>query len=533
MVDMYGVAVSGLVVLVLAASATANAPWIEQGEAFALYVAQDSTTAETLNQLVLSAIDVDAPPQTLGWAVTTVPAHGTSTVVSGSPSSTGEQVTVCYEPSAGYVGVDDFSLTISDGVGGSDTIVVSVVVASSLYWVDRGHASASDTNPGSESLPWMTVGQAAATLNAGETVLVKSGTYNEQVEPVISGTADQPVTFAVAPGADVTLDGTELGSSPEGFRLDGAVSHVVIDGFQITKFDESIYVLTGPHEGLVFRNLELRENERGMLLRNVVDASVSDSEFHHNRGEGFSATDCADVVVARCYSHDNDDLRGTAGDADGFHAERCDNLLFVDDVAAENSEDGFDLTANVTMLRCVSRGHPAVGVKTWRRGNDGFTARRHRLFNCLIHDNLEAGFKATNGPDVEIYGSVFAHNGEQGVVFRNNEQGGTPDAIVADTLFAWNGGQGLWVGTGHHPHADYNAYWSNGQANTSETEAHSVFSDPQVADEDAREYQLSPSSPLCNTGIDLSSIGLVDDFIRVPRPQDDAYDIGAFELVSE
>ena len=70
--------------------------------------------------------------------------------------------------------------------------------------------SGNDSNPGTEALPWRTIQKAAATLQAGDTVLVRAGTYAERVIPQASGAAGQPITYAAYPGESPVLDGTGL-----------------------------------------------------------------------------------------------------------------------------------------------------------------------------------------------------------------------------------------------------------------------------------------------------------------------------------
>jgi hypothetical protein len=81
------------------------------------------------------------------------------------------------------------------------------LAGASTYYVA---ASASDSNPGTEALPWRTIQKAADTLQAGDTVLVRAGTYNERVIPQRSGAAGLPVTYAAYPGETPVLDGTGI-----------------------------------------------------------------------------------------------------------------------------------------------------------------------------------------------------------------------------------------------------------------------------------------------------------------------------------
>ena len=82
--------------------------------------------------------------------------------------------------------------------------------SATTYYVDRSHPAASDSNPGTEALPWLTIQHAANTLVAGDTALVKAGTYPERVTITRSGAAGQEIVFAAYPGHTVTLDGSSV-----------------------------------------------------------------------------------------------------------------------------------------------------------------------------------------------------------------------------------------------------------------------------------------------------------------------------------
>jgi hypothetical protein len=87
-------------------------------------------------QQALAAADADGDP--LSWSVTVPGDHGTASVM--APAS-GANVGLAYQPAAGYLGNDSFTVGVSDGRGGSDAVVVQVVIeaapAYDLWTFDR------------------------------------------------------------------------------------------------------------------------------------------------------------------------------------------------------------------------------------------------------------------------------------------------------------------------------------------------------------------------------------------------------------
>lgn len=70
--------------------------------------------------------------------------------------------------------------------------------------------SGNDANPGTEAAPWKTIQKAANTLQAGQTVYVKAGTYNERVTLKNSGSSGNYITYTNYPGDSVIIDGTGI-----------------------------------------------------------------------------------------------------------------------------------------------------------------------------------------------------------------------------------------------------------------------------------------------------------------------------------
>ncbi|MEW2547919.1 discoidin domain-containing protein [Streptomyces sp. NPDC047002] len=70
--------------------------------------------------------------------------------------------------------------------------------------------SGSDTNPGTQAAPFLTINRAAQEAEPGDTVLVHAGVYRETVKPARGGTdEDHRITYSGAGDGDVVVKGSE------------------------------------------------------------------------------------------------------------------------------------------------------------------------------------------------------------------------------------------------------------------------------------------------------------------------------------
>jgi hypothetical protein len=82
---------------------------------------------------------------------------------------------------------------------------------SRTYYVDNRSPKASDANPGTAELPWLTINQAAQRLQPGERAVIRTGVYRERVAPARGGAGpEQMISYEAAPGATVLVKGSRL-----------------------------------------------------------------------------------------------------------------------------------------------------------------------------------------------------------------------------------------------------------------------------------------------------------------------------------
>ena len=106
----------------------------------------------------------------------------------------------------------------------------------STIYVDSSIAAASCTTyspstrtcSGGSSAAYRTIAGAAAAANAGTTVQIRAGSYNEQLTISRSGTQAQPIVFRAYPGESPAISGPTIGIGFTGRE------YIVVDGITVT-----------------------------------------------------------------------------------------------------------------------------------------------------------------------------------------------------------------------------------------------------------------------------------------------------------
>ena len=121
----------------------------------------------------------------------------------------------------------------------SAQVTITVVIGNAFYVSTTG----SDSNPGTVISPWRTIQHASNSVQAGDTVYVRGGVYNESVNISVAGSATAgPIAFQNFPGEQAIVDGTGLVPSTSGQQ--GLInitnqSYISIQGFEIRNFQTS------------------------------------------------------------------------------------------------------------------------------------------------------------------------------------------------------------------------------------------------------------------------------------------------------
>lgn len=306
-----------------------------------------------------------------------------------------------------------------------------------------------DANAGTLESPWKTVNRAASSARAGDTVLIRDGTYEitEQIRVANSGTADAPITFkgyanevavidAFAIDAGTSKIGIPFSHDDGAFQIQG-VQHIRVEGLHvqrsrgagITVRDSSYVDIIGNEVSETYSSgISVWDTDHDaehaqyirVLSNTVTQANTfkmlpkGESADHEAPHEAISIAGAAHFEVA--YNHvyfvikEGIDVKEVSRHGVVHHnlIEGAGRQGLYADAWFGDLED---VAFHDNIVRNCEGGGAAVSVE------GGHALHNVRFYNNLIHDNLGTGVLfgrwGGDGPrsDVRIYNNTIFHNG--------------------------------------------------------------------------------------------------------------------------
>ena len=408
----------------------------------------------------------------------------------------------------------------------------------------------SDSNNGSSTTPWATLQHAVETVSAGDTILVRAGTY-AGCRIRNSGTSSAPKTLSRDAGATVVINTPGPQNSHSSLieieaGTGNDVTDWIIDGFEVANSPHhgidiritsritvrNCYVhnsapsSTGTGIFLAFSSHPTIQNnesayntEHGVYQSNSADyPTISGNRLHHNSGAGVhmngdysSKCPCGSTVRDGIISFavvENNIIyeNGTAGGS-AINADGVDDSIFRNNLVYNNHSSGISLFSvdgshgssrnkvyNNTIVQALD-GRWCLNIPK-SKGNGGSPTGNVVKNNILYTERTDKG-------SIDVYSTAAGvlDSDYNVVVDRFSTNGGTS---VTSTLAQW---QAL----GYDGHSFIST-------------ASALFVDPS---HDI--YQLKTGSPAIDAGTNLSP-DVVADINGLSRPQRNAYDIGCYEM---
>lgn len=392
----------------------------------------------------------------------------------------------------------------------------------SMYYVNQADPNATDQESGTLAQPFLTIGAAATRALAGDTVVVASGSYQEQVTVKNSGNAAAPVVFMAAEGATVTVTGGKYGF------LISAMNWITIRGFHVTgTTNTGIYALNSS-------NLTLEGNE----------VSFAGQPVNGLTAEGIKVTGTTNSLITKNTIHHNTDA-GIYLKAGSTGNTISGNESFLNAQVYQRAAPGIDIrSSGNTIIGNHTHHNEDSGIQV--RSNTGNTeAANNFILSNITHDNGDHGIDVLRAVGQVIVGNSVYNNQTAGINVEGNSSGATlANNISVDNAIDSTRTQGnIRVDAGSIPGTtlDYNLLWLRSTPNTqyqiiwgstryttlaafvaaTGMESHGLQADPLWVAPNAGNFHLQAGSPAidsANSGAPQQPITDAEGNARVDDP---------------
>ncbi len=234
----------------------------------------------------------------------------------------------------------------------------------------------SDANPGSSELPFQTAAHGMSVLQAGDTLTLRAGVYQETTFLLAAGTAEAPITVTAEPGA--VFESPDPSGHAEAINVGANARYVRLNGIEARAgFGEAILVRLGA-ENIEINNCNLHGNRVGLAVVGASYVSVNGCALYENVRAGLRITGGSHhITITDTEAYLNSDGLGCTGEGDGFVSDDGTNshLTFVRTRSYDNSEDAYDIRGSQLVFDQVESKSFCNGFKL------GSSAS---LSNCLV-----------------------------------------------------------------------------------------------------------------------------------------------------
>lgn len=306
------------------------------------------------------------------------------------------------------------------------------------YYVRGSYAGCSNTKDGlTPPTAFCTISKAATLADAGGTVLVGAGTYNETVILTKSGTVDEPIAYIADVGGTYTGDPGEVivDGVTNGFQLTSTgsgtgIDYTTIEGFTIRGSTAGIWAGQGSDYDVI-RNNKIIGNTNGIFLTtswgnggftHAVGWLIEFNDIYNNtNGVNFNDGFFTNAVVQYNKIHAN-----------------VDGIL-----ATDRGNGSFEPAENVTLQHNEIYSNSGIGV----HGHPWFDGI---FFDNHIYNNTAEGFwvpfRSYGFPQLMTFRNNSIHNnGADGLLFGNesNRSSLNASSIIENNIITKNGGNGI------------------------------------------------------------------------------------------
>ena len=404
----------------------------------------------------------------------------------------------------------------------------------------------SDGNPGTINAPWRTIQHAVDIVNAGDTVYIRAGTYNERVQAKYGnggGSNHSDITYRSYPGETVILDGTGIAISyGEGLFHIWSSNFIQVSGLRVQNSNGAgIYV--GSADNVVVVNNHTYNTVKsgiGIWDSNQIIVNGNDIELACNPHPGYGQSEefisiagSSNVEVMNNRAHDGPQgLPVERAGGEGINVKDGSSFVKIHNNTVYNLDKlGFGLdawTSGVHDVEYFSNIAHNVYYGFIISSEQGGPVANVKVYNNIAYSNTRAGFSipwwggTQDGlkTNIQFINNTSFDNGSgftitspqnENVVFRNNilSQNDINISIITDAVSQTT--------------IDHNLFYGDGDVMGTNV----VLGDPKFRNAGIGDFYLLSDSPAVDAGSPSGAPG--NDFVGRKRPQAAGFDIGAYE----
>jgi parallel beta-helix repeat protein len=269
-----------------------------------------------------------------------------------------------------------------------------------------------DNNGGTIDLPFLTINKAASVAQAGDVVIIKSGTYiqSSSIKPVNSGTSESPITYRAEVAGQTIIDGQStvpIIASREGlFHVIGK-SWLIIDGLRL--------INSG------FFGFAFRDQATNILIKNCSTFNTGAS--------GIVAANTSNITVLN-----NTVQKACQALGSGINTSECITMASV---------EKFEVAYNTVFDRLVDVNNGGEGIDAKNSCKDG-SIHHNTLYDLVRHAIYIDAFLGEMN-NIDVYANKV-YNCPKSAIVIVSEEGGTVTGVKVHDNVVYNCGNiGIWV----------------------------------------------------------------------------------------